>query len=104
MIFLFNRLGKWLSSNHFSKGSSEHKEWPVLATTRDRNTAYMIKALLNDANIEAFVEEDRTLGVLYGVQNILDYPIRVPEHKRREARGFLKESSFSSNLTAEGDD
>jgi hypothetical protein len=77
---------------------SNTEEWPVLARTAERNEAYMIKALLNDANIETMVEEDTTLGVLYGVQNITDYPIRVPENDRRTAQGILRESSFEQHL------
>lgn len=74
------------------------QEWPVLARTGERNEAYMIKALLDDANIEAIVEEDTTLGILYGVQNITDYPIRVSPEDRNQARGILRESSFGRYL------
>lgn len=74
-------------------------EWPVLARTRDRNQAYMIKALLDDSNIESIVEEDTTMGVLYGLPGLTDYPIKVPEQKYNQARGILKESSFDEQLT-----
>jgi len=74
------------------------EQWPVLARTGDRNEAYMIKALLTDANIEAIVEEDTTLGILYGAQSITDYTIRVSPEDRNQARGILRESSFERFL------
>lgn len=59
----------------------------------------MIKALLDDANVPCLVEEDRTMGVLYGLPAISESVVRVPEDRYDEARGHLKESSFSENLS-----
>lgn len=74
------------------------KQWPTLVETHDRNEAHMIKALLDDANVPSLVEEDRTMGVLYGLPGITQCMVRVPPDRYNEARGHLKESSFEGKL------
>lgn len=85
-----NRNGEQIESNT--------DEWPVLAKPRDRNDAFMIKAMLEESDIKVIVEEDTTLGVLYGAQSIVDYPIRVNEEEFSRAQTLLEESTFSSSL------
>lgn len=61
----------------------------------------MIKALLDEANIDVLVEEDTTLGILYGAKDLTDYSVRVPEKDLPQSRGLLKESSFSHYIQDE---
>lgn len=84
-------------------GDRTPRQWPILARTHDRHEAHMIKALLDDANLPALVEEDRTMGVLYGLPAISKCVVRVPQDRYDEARGHLKESSFAGKI-AESDD
>lgn len=75
-------------------------EWVVIARPSDRNQAYMVRAMLADNNIPCYVNEDTTMGVLYGLPDRAGYAIQVPDDRSQRARTLLSDSGFDDILSS----